>query len=102
MENVSSYLDTAKHRRQAFIEAYLPAERLEQRLLNAAEEALIYGNMGTAYKSMGWSQNTVMGHKHTLRNAQPGYGHVKELAFEGASYALRIAHARAQIMHSRN
>jgi hypothetical protein len=90
-ENVSSFLDAAEHRRQVFIEAYLPAQRMEQQLLIAAEEAQMYGIMGTAYKSMGWSQDAVMGHNYTPGNAQLGYGQVNELALEGASYDLRSA-----------
>jgi hypothetical protein len=100
--DLAGFLDIAKHRRQVYIESYLPAQQMEQQLLIAAEEAQMYGNMGTAYKNMGWTQDAVMGHSYTLGNAQLGYGHVNELALQGAAYDLQSSNARAQVMNSGN
>lgn len=95
--DLEGFLNAAKHRRQVFIDAYLPAQQLEQQQLIAVEQAKNLGMMGTSYKHMGSTLDTVIGHNYTLGNAQVGYGHVNELAYQGAVYDMQSANARAQV-----
>lgn len=79
-------VDYAGQRRMVYIKTMPEIDRLISQQNIKASKAIMYGSMGTSYKSMGASLDVVMGHQYTVGNAYAGYGHANGLELTGAEY----------------
>ncbi|KAM6520339.1 hypothetical protein FSOLCH5_005130 [Fusarium solani] len=95
--DLEGLLAFAEQRHVIYTQTIMQCEQIlvQQRL--AAMKAQYLGRQGTFYKSLGWSQDAVMGHSYTVGNSYAGYGHANEWVLQGHAYDRQASEMRAQV-----
>ncbi|KAF4459047.1 hypothetical protein FALBO_14207, partial [Fusarium albosuccineum] len=95
--DLQNFLAFAEQRHVIYTQTVM---RIEQILVNQqilAMQAQSTGIQGTFYKSMGWMQDTTMGHSYTVGNSYAGYGHANEWVLKGYTLDRQADEMRSQV-----
>ncbi|KAI9150212.1 Reticulocyte-binding protein [Paramyrothecium foliicola] len=90
-------LSFAHQRRLIYIQTVPECERLRDQQLMMAMQAQMLGVQGTVYKSMGYSQDAVMGHSYTVGNSYVGHGYANNFLLDGAVYDKQSRELSSQV-----
>ncbi|EEU38390.1 uncharacterized protein NECHADRAFT_34719 [Fusarium vanettenii 77-13-4] len=95
--DLEGLLAIAEQRHVIYTQTIMQAEQIlvQQRL--AVMKAQYLGQQGTFYKSLGWSQDAVMGHSYTVGNSYAGYGHANSFVMQGHAYDRQASEMRSQV-----
>ncbi|KAH7253568.1 uncharacterized protein BKA55DRAFT_342479 [Fusarium redolens] len=96
--DLQGLLAIAEQRHVVYTQTIMQCEQILNQQKIAAVQAQMLGTQGTFYKSMGWSQDAVMGHNYTVGNSYAGYGHANEWVMQGYSYDRQSREAAAEVM----
>lgn len=95
--DLQGLLALAEQRHVIYTQTMMQCEQILVQQQIAAMQAQNLGIQGTFYKSMGWSQDAVMGHSYTVGNSYAGYGHANEWLLQGHTYDRQASEMRAQV-----
>ncbi|WAO86025.1 Hypothetical protein NCS54_00328000 [Fusarium falciforme] len=90
-------LALAEQRHVIYTQTIMQCEQILVQQRIAAMKAQYLGRQGTFYKSLGWSQDAVMGHSYTVGNSYAGYGHANEWVLQGHAYDRQASEMTAQV-----
>ncbi|KAF9774366.1 hypothetical protein IL306_007631 [Fusarium sp. DS 682] len=95
--DLEGLLVIAEQRHVVYTQTIMQCEQILNQQKIAAMQAQMLGTQGTFYKSLGWSQDAVMGHNYTVGNSYAGYGHANEWVMQGYSYDRQSREAAAEV-----